>query len=177
MDYKHVLAGLTSANHTRIMVSGPQRSGTTIATKMLAEDLGFRCVLEEEFNFHDLTKLVKIVTDSNCFVIQAPTMSSICHRLQVAVVFMRRSLEDIGKSQDRIKWDHEHAEKNRYFHDGEEPIAQVKYRAWEKHQRAFLPPGSAFDLDYESLKGHRLWIDKELRVGFRGRQTQNDLLL
>jgi hypothetical protein len=50
------------------------------------------------------------------------------------------------------------------------PMSEVKYMIWEKYQKKLVK--HSYDLDYDSLKGHRLWIDKKLRAGFSGRQTE-----
>jgi hypothetical protein len=170
MIYSQVLNGLRS--HTKVVVCGPQRSGTTIATEMLAGDLGYESVLEEGFGIGSLYNFAVMIHEKNRMVIQAPAMSSYCHHFPVAVVFMRRRLEDILRSQDRIDWSNNEVwEKERYFRDDATPIAQVKYEVWEKYQKRHLGE-RAFDLDYDSLEGHPLWVESERRRSFGPRQTK-----
>jgi len=42
MILKDVIVGLRSGGHERVLVTGPQRSGTTIAAKILASELKYR---------------------------------------------------------------------------------------------------------------------------------------
>ena len=152
-----------------IIVSGPQRSGTKIAAKMLSDVLGHTCLLEDEFQFHDLLAFAKLTERKNV-VIQAPTMSAVCHLLSharsfdAAVVFMKRDVKDIENSQKRIAWDEEDFEKRQYFYSGGEPISKIKYNAWEIYQKPTLG-NRAFELEYESMRVHPFWIEKEFRDG------------
>lgn len=169
-SYREVLNSLPCR---RIVVSGPQRSGTTIAATMLAHDLNLPFLDERDFKTHDFSGFRKLVEQQAEFVIQAPTMSAYLHQLpRCAVVWMRRGLIDVLRSQKRIAWSREDEEKerDRYFDHSHEPIAVVKTRAWEQFQRISLSE-MAFDLDYESLKGHALWIDPAARRSFGPKQT------
>lgn len=171
MDYQQALQRLRG--HTRIVVTGPQRSGTTIATKMLAQDLGFDCHLENAFNFHDLGVLCDLLQRER-IVVQAPTMAFVCHHLSATLVFMRRDVKAIAKSEARIGWRHATAEKRRYFYSGPLPVAQLKYHVWETYQRPGLALDRYVEIDYESLKQHPLWVPSELRKQFGDHQTAVD---
>jgi hypothetical protein len=155
----------------KIIVSGPQRSGTVIASKMLAKDLGLPFVEETAFGTHDFGAFQRILEKQSTFVVQAPTMSAYLHLLPYPCVFMRRNLQDILRSQKRIGWEEfEQLEKDRYFDHSKRPAAVVKTEAWERFQRIALG-SNAFDLDYESLAGHSLWVNPEKRKAFGPRQT------
>ena len=136
---------------------------------MLAADLKIPFVSELDFDTYNHDGFMKLIEGRGVF--QCPTMSAYAHLLPFPVVWMRRNLPDILRSQERITWgEFEQLEKDRYFYHGSEPAAVVKTRAWESHQRITLAE-HAFDLDYESLKGHRLWIDPEGWKKFGSRQT------
>lgn len=156
-----------------IVVTGPQRSGTTIATKMLAELLPRNPVLEEAFNDDDLGMFGSIVNGYHPCVVQAPALSCAVHLLKgtaTCVVFMRRSLVDIVTSQQRIGWTYEEAEKKKYGRKNDpHDVAVIKEDAW-RWQKQLLAP-RAFDLEYESLASHPLWVPKEQRAAFKPRQT------
>lgn len=171
MTFDESVGEFIGLGHSQIIVTGPQRSGTTIATKMLAHALLFDPLTEEEINLRDLGMLSKLLRDRDRFVLQAPSLSAVCHRLNVPIVFMRRSLIDIVQSQRRINWQEENYEKRQYFYTGPKPIAQVKYEAWDRFQKPELGE-LAFDVDYESLRSHPLWVDQEARRDFGPRQTE-----
>jgi hypothetical protein len=160
------------ARFTRIIVTGPQRSGTTIATKILANELGFEYLREEAFHVHRLELLCNIILSKDRFVVQAPTMSGCCHYLSgVAIVFMRRDLDAIAASENRVGWNRREFEKTKYFDSSDRTSAEVKYHAWDRFQKRLLRH-RAFDLQYESLKKYPLWVTQEQRKDFGLRQIE-----
>jgi len=50
-----------------------------------------------------------------------------------------------------------------------QPMSEVKYMIWEKYQRPKIK--YAYELEYESLSSHPLWIKPELRKQFKPTQT------
>lgn len=158
----------------RILVVGPQRSGTRICTTMISEDTGHWFVGEEEIGVDSLNRLWKILQISHDIVIQAPAMTPYAHLLgmadkQLAVVMMRRSLEDIKASEERIRWRWEMPELIRQ-HNIEGNSAKIKYDHWGAFQKQDLDI-QAFEVDYDSLERHGLWIAKPNRARFGPRQT------
>jgi predicted O-linked N-acetylglucosamine transferase (SPINDLY family) len=165
------LADVVSAlrNYQRIIVTGPQRTGTTIAARILASELEYRFFPEEDVGFACVEQLFELYRVQQRFVVQGPCFCPYVHLLPGAVVLMRRPLEEIVRSQARIHWSCETAELERYF-TTQGPIAQVKYDAWDRFQKTRLGE-RAFELDYHSLRGHPLWIEEEQRRSFHPRQT------
>ncbi len=157
-------------NFSKIMVTGPARSGTTIATHILAQELGFDCLPEEEFGTIDMTRFVQLYSSRDRFVVQAPAMSPHAAHFPGAVVFMRRPVAEIIRSQKRVGWNEEQDALARYFRT-EGSIALVKQDAWELFQRPRLG-NRAFELEYRSLEGHSLWVPDEQRQNFTVRQTR-----
>lgn len=161
-----------------VLVTGPQRSGTAIATKILAQELGYREVPEEEFGIHNSLQALGILLRNNV-VLHAP---GLCHQADMlgdmanaAVVLMRRNLDDIHASEERIGWRTAYeganvvAEQHKYlteFGESDDDVAALKYRIWNKQQKDKC---DAFDLDYETLRAHPLWRDE--RREFAPRQT------
>lgn len=60
MDFSELVPRLKEMNTQHIVVTGPQRSGTTIATQMLAQALVFRPVLEEAIGHTNIVKLATL---------------------------------------------------------------------------------------------------------------------
>ena len=157
----------------RILVTGPQRSGTTFIAKTIAYDIGLEFIPEEAFGVHDVARFFALYATRTGFVVQAPTMCFVCHYVPGAVVMCKRNVADILASQERIGWTriNEPIEYTRYFKDDYTlPIAVHKYVMWEKWQKPMLGARS-FEIEYESLRGHPLWVPKEQRVNFKPRQT------
>ena len=94
------------AVHSKIVVTGPQRSGTRIGAKMIAADTSHQFVDEAEFLIKD-NDLFRQFLERDGVVLQAP------HMLKdvvddpppgIFIVLMRRDLDEIHASADRIGW-------------------------------------------------------------------------
>ncbi len=157
----------------RYLVTGPQRSGTTIAAQIIAQELGFRFVDEQHFDFVDRQKFKQLLSETEV-VIQCPTMMRHIHEIadhETCIVVMRRPLNEILRSQERIGWSFEAAELSRYEGSSTgEGIAAVKYAFWERFQRPKVR--HYIELDYHLLQQHRWWVKGELRQGFGPKQTR-----
>jgi len=161
------------AVHKKIVVTGPQRSGTRIAAKMIAADTGHAFVDEMEFAIRDLAAF-RAVLQRDDVVVQAP------HMLKdvvddpppgIFVVLMRRDLEQIHASEKRIRWGEVYGKREielAKFALTQGDPATVKYAYWSSHEKKvpFL------ELEYEALRRHRLWVPEEQRKGFGALQTE-----
>jgi len=161
----------------KIMVTGPQRSGTTICAKMIAHDLGVRYIDEDDIGWKsasvmDEDALRRLFQNETGFVVQAPAAAHMCHQLgadDVAVVFMMRDVDAIIASQKRIGWKYERVELDKY--DAPHgPIAVVKYRCWFMWQRDMIK--HPFEIEYAALHQHPMWVPQDKRRGFATRQTE-----
>lgn len=162
---------------SRILVTGPQRSGTTIAAKIIAADTGLRFVDETEFGTQSPPDWKKYVFAHDDIVVQCPTMFRYCAEGNVPdgalVVLVRRELEKIHESEDRINWrdEWERVELNRLT--GLLPdratgdVAAWKYWLWD----GGLHPDFYMEIEYESLATHSLFVPTELRANFAPKQT------
>jgi hypothetical protein len=173
-----VLTALRERRPRSVLVTGPQRSGTTIAAHILAQELGRRYVDESEFRVHDHVRAAAILAQGG-IVMQGP---GICHLAQayarsgVGIVMMHRSIDDIRRSEERIGWRKDLGgftlwiEQKKYqatFGLSGDNIASIKYFCWNAFQRQHC---NGLDLDYESLKQHPLWNEPSERSRFGPRQ-------
>ena len=161
------------SRYGRVVVTGPQRSGTTICARMIAQDTGLEYIDEQRFQATEVDRWRAVMRLESGFVMQAPGMCRYVHEFgdndDVAIVLVRRDIEDIEKSQQRVGWNWEAFELERYGKGPQSgPIAQVKYDYWDRHQRGEI--ANAFEVDYEDLSSHPLWLPKELRADFHSRQ-------
>ena len=162
------------ARYRAVLVTGPQRSGTTIAAKMIAADAGLRYVDESEWGVQDRAAWRRWVQDTRGAVMQCPSMSRYVHEFghwdNVAVVWMRRSLKEIAASEKRVGWGgSDRAYELARYGVKEGNIAKLKYRYWREVQREKIV--NAYEVKYASLEGHPLWVDAADRVGFEVKQT------
>ena len=164
------------ARFSRIFVTGPQRSGTTICAKMIARDTGHRYVDECHYGLGDRIRFAGLQGRSK-IVVQCPIH---CYHIEDCscpdnlIVLMRRPIEEIIASQERIRWQkNEPVELANYGKGPEEgPIAQVKYLYWEEHQRPLIE--NWLEIHYHSLSSHPLWVPAEERRNFHCRQTRRN---
>lgn len=162
-------------NFDIVLVTGPQRSGTTIAAKMIAQDTGKPFFDEGYFGVLDVVRFCDTVTTTTNGVIQCPGMCRYVHwfgkRDDLCVVLMRRNVDEIIKSEARIKWDGSFELSKYGTIDG--PVSAVKYSFWDNYQKAFIK--HSVEIEYRSLTGHPLWIPDERRVNFTFKQTEEEI--
>lgn len=156
----------------KIIVTGPQRSGTTICAKMIAVDLGYKFYPEERVGIRLPSALWELIDKERWFVVQCPAL---CHCIEhfsaddVAIVLMRRNVADIVASEERVKFQRKRARELAQYERNDGVLSQVRYDHWEKHQRPYI--AHALEVEYESLSEHPLWVPKERRIDFGPRQT------
>ena len=94
--------------YDRVIITGPQRSGTTFVCEAIAQTLGFKAVDEGIYvgrNRDGRTQRFICNTKDKNIVVQAPTMVYNIHTLvgeNDLVIFMKRKWSDIVKSLYRI---------------------------------------------------------------------------
>lgn len=150
-------------NYPPIVVVGPQRSGTTITSKILAYDLERTPIDEGEF------VLGKDYT--NC-VLQLPHAIDSYIYLQhyypgIHFVWVNRSTDDIITSMKRIQWCKEDVVDWEVFLE-RYVISRIKL--WQ-HVKSQIPD-SCSEITYEALEDHPLFVAKDKRVEFTSKQWQ-----
>jgi hypothetical protein len=168
--------------YDKILVTGPQRSGTRIAAKMIANDTGRDYVDENNYRVASEKYFAKWVKKGNC-VIHCPAMMRYIHKYSAddtLIVVMIREPEDIIASQKRVDWHngildelykYGVAWKDLRFYAAWErpPICILKYNWWAFDQKYKVK--NYLELWYEDLAEHPMWIPKELRKDFTTTQT------
>lgn len=161
------------AVHNRIVVTGPQRSGTRIGAQMIAADTGHQFVDEAEFLVKD-SDLWREVLKRDGVVVQAPVMLKDVvddPPPGIFIVLMRRDLDQIHASAARIRWTEDfggNTKELRKFGLTEGDSAKVKYDYWDSHEK--LAP--FIEVPYESLQAHPMWVPEDQRKSFGHWQTQ-----
>jgi hypothetical protein len=146
-----------------IFVTGPQRSGTTIAARILAADLNRTYVDEAEYTPSNLPKNA---------VIQAPFIIKFALELsymfpKAHFVFMERDKEDIVKSMEKIEWYKDYIQDAAFY----KPYVEHTYRYIDLLCET-LPKDRWSILHYDSLTTHPLFVKD--RHDFTVRQWQKD---
>ena len=156
---------------SNIVISGPQRSGTRIAAKIIASDTGKNYIDERYISFHDF-RLLQYYLQKGRVVVQCPGLCHLLHNIKrenTLIIMVRRSIEEIISSEYRV-WekDSERIELLKYgYTDG--IISKIKYSFWDSEQRAILGR-RAKEINFNDLESHHLFIKE--RKDFRWDQTE-----
>ena len=161
-----------------IIVTGCQRSGTTIASHILGQEKKWVVWTEEDWvptteGIYILKSMVK--TGRTKLVIQSPTalqaFLDIHHQIpQVHFIGMKRKTEDIIASMKRIKWYQN--EMNHYI-DYYYDQVKIMNNLWGLLKQ-ILPKDSWTEAKYNDLKEFSQFIPKDQRKNFTSRQWQKD---
>ena len=174
------------ADYGVILVTGPQRAGTRICARMIAFDLPHRFVDELEIYTDSLYELWQVIhyQRGTPVVVQCPALmyASLYTAAAypywstdgLAVVLVRRPLADIYASEERVGWHWGFVEHVHYHREGR-PVAQAKYDWWDDQvTRLRYHRLNVFEVEYESLRDHPLWLPKEQRGQFTALQTEQE---
>ena len=169
-----------------VLVTGPQRSGTTITGKILSKELGYEYIDEFDFDVHNLEKFNHCLHRKN-IVVQCPALMHLIHTIyrekdNVFVVVTKRGVKDVMLSEKRIGWNikDEPIERNKYLNDEvlssyvpnrNAPVSTIKYTVWENYQSTMIDNNHWVYSHYDYLKGHPWFVTKEKRIHFRPKQT------
>ncbi len=167
-----------------ILVTGPQRSGTTLCARAIEYDTGHTYLDEELWQVWDGEFAREVAHRRQPCVLQGPGILKDALRFYgplCCVVLMRRNIKDIVASQERVGWN-VWAKKEISFYEetttiltqeeAELYVARTKYMYWKYHVRPNLSYWK--EVEYESLSEHKLWLPKEDRKNFNARQYYAD---
>ena len=159
-----------------IIVTGCQRSGTTIASHILGLEKKWVVWTEEDWlptteGIYILKSMVE--TGRTKLVIQSPTalqaFLDIYHQIpQVHFIGMKRKTEDIIASMKRIKW---YQEEVYHYIDFYHDHIRIMNNQWCLLKQ-ILPPETWTEVKYNELKEFPQFIPKEQRKDFTSKQWQ-----
>lgn len=165
-----------------ILVTGPQRSGTTICARMIEHDTGYTYIDEARFRVSDVQEARKVISYHKenqwpC-VVQAPGLFRWANEIEIdyyscIVVVMKRTTFSLIQSYKRnptvVKgmleiWPE--AIQQTYQ---EKALAHIPYNHWEREVKPKIRHW--MELDYpESIENHPMWVPREEREGWTKRQ-------
>lgn len=177
-DKKELIAKLKK--YKKIIVTGPQRSGTTFFSNALSKELGFENIDEGKYKVHREDLFLKELKRKN-IVVQAPAMSYMVHLLEedndICIIFIFRDDAEIIKSEKRIKWhlNHFQTEKSKYVKMF--GIDMIKYKknckmkkyAWNFIQKKQLK-NDHLEICHSVLKEFDGFLKKTERANFKPKQ-------
>lgn len=180
MEYKDLIEELKNGNK-KVLVVGPQRTGTRFTTNVIAKDLNVKLIDELDYNIDKISQFLNMTKNLKQFVAQAPALTHLLDKIpeDITIVYMFRDITDIVKSQKRINWSSEKAvidytkkefNNNKNINWGS-TISEIKYEIWENIQKPSIK-NKFYELEYESLKTHSMWKDKSDRSNFKANQIR-----
>lgn len=166
-------------NDRTLLIVGCQRSGTMIASKMLADYFGSYHL--DEFDILPTKKgawyLAELCNRGYTnLVVQAPIALKDWQLFYTAVpnikfVCIKRDKEDIINSMRRIEWlKEDHPDDWEEFMDKQ---VDLMYGLWEDLKER-VPSTDWAELEYDELKTHPFFIPKEERANFTVKQWKKD---
>jgi len=167
----------------QIIVTGPQRSGTTFSAKALAATLGRDFVDESAIRVSRVDVLTRLLAEQRPWVLQAPGLTFMLHHLPpvdgLAVIWVLRPSGEIEASERRVGWAqrgepaHEFV---KYRHVPRCPIRSIsRFKLWHwRSWQAAACRADCYELPYHSeyLRGHSMFIEKPGRDGWGIKQTE-----
>jgi hypothetical protein len=161
---------------TKIFVTGPQRSGSTFVSHCLADSHRIPHIDETEFDVYFLDWFYEIADKTgDSWVVHAPGLLPDVFAVQrkypdVTFAVVRRDIQEIQKSQERIKWSNK-MERRRFFmlDTDVRPIAEVKYVYWDRWKEHLH---SWVEYEYGDFENHPAWVPEERRKHFQPKQWQ-----
>jgi len=147
---------------------------------MIAQDTGYSFIDEAAVGYFKVSKAKTLLAYNTNFALHCPALSRHVHKLadrETAIVFMFRKIDDIVASQNRIHWDDRNQKRLYEATNDPREISEIKYTFWKEKQKSLIE--HAYEVEYESLSAHPLWLGAEERKNFTGRQTsvERDVLL
>lgn len=151
--------------YSYVIVTGPHRSGTTIISHMIAYDTGKEFLDEININHIYVRKIPELFESKKNIVLQAPyalSWTPVLSNFETAVVLVKRSIYDIEKSALRSK--------NRQGRSVSKPTfsPEQAYELWSYIKKLIHNP---FEIQYEGIKSHPLWMSREERRGWHHKQV------
>jgi len=156
---------------------------------MVAADLGYDYYDERAIDIANVRRAIEIL-ERESSVLHAPGLCAESHLLgdprlckaHLSVLIVRRDLEAIAASCKRIKWSpkgeirkyRSRPEFGPYMTPGAH-VAQWKYEVLDGFQRplvrALVGDGYYYQIAYDDLSAHPLWLPKEERIGWEWDRT------
>jgi len=161
MHIKDLIKQIKQDHWTKIVIIGPEFSGTTISAWIIAKALKFEFISESFFKRLDCVDFRKKVKTRKDCVCQCPSLTSFAAAIpsDIFIVVIKRDLSDILMEQRRAGFSYSEAEKrmfgDHHLFNMENPLAHVKYEfvSWIARDRKIET------VDFTSLEGHKLYID------------------
>jgi hypothetical protein len=158
------------------------RFGKYRRTKMFDNLKQFDIILVQYGVVEDAQIDVILASDSlpSKIVLHCPSRMHLLHKyrdiVSLAVVVVRRPVEDILASQERVGWGFAMSQLDYYRRvtppagNISLPIASLKYRYWDEVQKHLLR--EAYEVDYDMLYKHPMFVPKQKRIRFTVNQVE-----
>jgi hypothetical protein len=164
--------------YEKVVVLGPQRSGTHFIASVIASELEYTGIPEDdihsdEHGFRDWNKFMDLSNDKSNWCLQATDLMVDVEDMpsDIMVVIVIRPIDDIIKSQKQIGWEWDKLIKETYRpkypdEDYTRPISEIRYNVWNNIQKKNIKC-NYIEIDYNSMSSHPMWVPVDKRPSGR----------
>jgi hypothetical protein len=175
--------------YDKIIVTGPPRSGTTVAGMVIADELEYKFIDESFYDANNSQKFMfflhypdrKLVVHTTAFLRDLCTISHFLSQVKACIVLVERKIKDILESFENSKnfkmgchtsnglfmsIDEEAQEilLNHYGKKGDLTLPEIIYECFRNQLIFFVNSNvRVFRIKYEDLENHKLFVKKEVR--------------
>lgn len=162
MNYKDLLNKLK--NYSKIIIAGPQRTGTTYCAYIIAKDLGYIHLDENKIAISSVETVKEKLKTKEKLVVQCPELTYQIHEISspkeqpTIVLIMKRNIKDIQNSEKRIKWRGFNGIKNRYKRKFKSLYSEEWWDKWKDNQTAELRYYFYNNHQYYNMKVEHMYV-------------------
>lgn len=189
LDLKNLKQNLQKFD--KILVTGPPRSGTTISGIIISDILNYKFIDESFYDSNNSQKFMfflsfpkrKMVIQTTAFIRDLYTISDFLFNNKIAIILIRRNIKDILESFENSKnfkkgfstsngiftaidEEAQNILLNHYktyvYKNDNRSLPEIIYDCFDANKYCFCNK-MLFELDYENLSNHKLFIKKEER--------------
>ena len=159
----------------KMVVLGPQRSGSTFISQCLAKSSSCRHIDESEFDVYFLDWFFRIADGNESWVAHAPGLFVDVFKIlerypDVTFSIIHRPIPEILASQNRINLnDEKERQRLNLLSTDTRNTCEVKYMYWDMW-KPFLPSWKEYN--YRDFETHPDWVPDEKRVDFHPKQWE-----
>ena len=163
MQLKELIKQIKTEKQKKIVIIGPECSGTTICAYIIAQALKSVFIREASFGRMNFEGFIKEVSILDNFVCQCPSLTIYGRKFpdDVLVLAVNRELAEVMIAKNKTGFEYKEAEirmfENYKMFDMNKSLSYIKFQYIE---RLISNDRQVEYVDFDSLKEHKLYIDR-----------------
>lgn len=175
--FEGVKTKIEDNDYKNLVVTGPQRSGTQIATKILSHEFDYEEKYERYIDTYNYNKFFTTLNEEEGLCLHAPAMSAFILAVpsDCLVVFLLRPTQEIQESRREIDWNDKPT--RAIYEAAFESVYHPSYRTAAIEKEVFNKKqrnkrDNIYPLRYYDLSKHDMWVPAQKREDFDTDQTE-----